>query len=115
MTADTRSNAVEVAREALRGVWDPELGIDVVALGLIYDVCVDETGLVVDMTLTTPGCPVSEQLPSEATEALRRALPQYPIHVNIVWEPPWTPDRMSDEALASLGFRQPSRRQQPQM
>lgn len=105
MTAEAASPLIKVALEALRNVWDPELGIDVVSLGLIYDLRVDDTGLVVDMTLTTPGCPVSEQLPSEAAEALRRALPQYPVRVDIVWDPPWNPERMSDEALAALGFR----------
>lgn len=105
MTPNTTTEPIEVARDALRGVWDPELGIDVVSLGLIYDIRVDETGLVVDMTLTTPGCPVSEQLPSEAAEAVRTALPQYPVRVDIVWEPPWTPERMSDDALGALGFR----------
>jgi len=57
------------------------------------------------MTLTTPGCPVSHQLPGEAAEAVRRVLPQYPVRVDIVWEPSWTPERMSDEALVALGFR----------
>lgn len=105
MISESHSNPVEVARQALRGVWDPELGIDVVSLGLIYDVRVDETGLVVDMTLTTPGCPVSDQLPGDAAETLRRVLPQYPVRVDIVWEPQWTPERMSHEALVALGFR----------
>jgi metal-sulfur cluster biosynthetic enzyme len=105
MTPDTTSDPVEVATEALRNVWDPELAIDVVSLGLIYDIRVDEMGLVVDMTLTTPGCPVSEQLPSEAAEAVRRVLPQYPVRLDIVWEPLWTPERMSEDALVALGFR----------
>lgn len=106
MTAQGTSADVEVAREALRTVWDPELGIDVVSLGLIYDVRVDDAGLVVDMTLTTPGCPVSEQLPGEAAEALRHALPHYPVRVDVLWDPPWTPARMSNEALVALGFHQ---------
>jgi metal-sulfur cluster biosynthetic enzyme len=104
MTPTTLIEPVEVAREALRGVWDPELGIDVVSLGLIYDIRVEEMGLVVDMTMTTPGCPVSEQLPREAAEAVRTALPRYPVRVDLVWDPPWTPGRMSDEALSALGF-----------
>lgn len=102
MSGPTGPSSVDTARNALRGVWDPELGIDVVSLGLIYDVRLDETGLVVDMTLTTPGCPVSDQLPSEAAEAVRRALPRYPVRINVVWEPPWSPDRISDEARRVL-------------
>lgn len=96
---------VAEAYRALGGVWDPELGFDVVALGLIYDIRVEDGGLVIDITLTTPGCPVSEQLPAESAEAVRRVLPEYPVRVNIVWEPPWTPERMSEEVLGSLGFR----------
>ena len=108
MTAQPPTTPTEIACSALRNVWDPELGIDIVSLGLIYDIRVEDTGLVVDMTLTTPGCPVSEQLPGEAAGALRCALPQYPIRVDVVWEPPWSPERMSDEALGALGLRRPS-------
>lgn len=91
--------------EALGGVWDPELAVDVVSLGLIYDVRVDpDDGIEIDMTLTTPGCPVSDALPAEARQAVARVLPQYPVRVEIVWDPPWTPDRMSSDTAQTLGF-----------
>lgn len=89
---------------ALGDVWDPELGIDVVSLGLVYDVRLGEGTVEVDVTLTTPGCPVSEQLPAEAEAAVRAALPGTDVRVNLVWDPPWTPERLSPEALAQLGF-----------
>jgi metal-sulfur cluster biosynthetic enzyme len=102
---------VDVAREALRDVYDPELGLDVVSIGLIYDlVDLGEEGLRVDMTLTTPGCPVSDVLPREAEAAVRAALVDVPVHINVVWDPPWTPERLSPEALDHLGYR-PARRQ----
>lgn len=82
------------AIEAMRSVYDPELGIDVIALGLIYGVHVDHDHIKVDMTLTTPGCPVSEQLPAEVEAAVTEALPQATVEVEIVWDPPWNPDRM---------------------
>ncbi|MCB1029862.1 MAG: metal-sulfur cluster assembly factor [Acidimicrobiales bacterium] len=95
---------------ALSNVWDPELGLDIVALGLVYDVRV-ESGLVeIDMTLTTPGCPVSEQLPNEAQEAVIAALADSAetagaqVQLNIVWDPPWTPELLSPLALEQLGF-----------
>lgn len=94
--------------EALSDVWDPELGIDIVSLGLIYDVRLDELGLEVDMTLTTPGCPVSDSLPSEARMALARAIPEFPLILNLVWDPPWTPERLSREASLALGFDAPA-------
>lgn len=105
MSAPDPGAVIESARDALHSVLDPELGIDIVSLGLVYDIRLDETGLVVEMTLTTPGCPVSELLPHEAGEALRHGLPQYPVRVDIVWDPPWSPERMSDDALVALGFR----------
>lgn len=93
--------------EALSEVWDPELGIDIVSLGLVYDVRVGELGIEVDMTLTTPGCPVSDSLPFEARMALSRAIPEVPSMVDLVWDPPWTPARMSQEASHALGYTVP--------
>ncbi len=89
---------------ALSNVWDPELGIDIVSLGLIYDVRIGELGVEVDMTLTTPGCPVSDTLPWEARQVLSHALPEVPVQLNLVWEPPWTPERLSERAASTLGF-----------
>lgn len=89
---------------ALRNVWDPELGLDVVSLGLVYDVRVDGDTIEIDMTLTTPGCPVSEQLPAEAEAAVRAAVPDAEVRVQVVWDPPWTPERLSPVALDQLGF-----------
>ena len=93
------------AQRALRTVLDPELALDVVALGLVYDLRVDpERGVEVDMTLTTPGCPVAELLPAEVHDALVAALPGLPVTVNLVWDPPWTPERLSEQAKRDLGF-----------
>lgn len=87
------------AIEALRDVYDPELGIDVVALGLVYGIETDDEHVTVDMTLTTPGCPVSEQLPAEAARALADTFPDLRTEVRLVWDPPWTPDRMQRDLL----------------
>jgi metal-sulfur cluster biosynthetic enzyme len=92
-------------RRALRSVWDPELGLDVVSLGLVYDIRVDDDRVDIDMTLTTPGCPVSEQLPVEAERAALGAAPAHQVTVHVVWDPPWTPERLSPHALDQLGFR----------
>ncbi|MGH9059277.1 MAG: metal-sulfur cluster assembly factor [Acidimicrobiales bacterium] len=103
---------VERARDALREVYDPELCLDVVSLGLVYDVRAEGDRLVVEMTLTTPGCPVSESLPVEAREAVEAVLGSAgEVELQVVWDPPWTPERMSDEAAGALGF--PRRRAQP--
>jgi metal-sulfur cluster biosynthetic enzyme len=102
----TDTNAIEQAREALRHVYDPELGLDIVALGLVYGLSVEDGRLVIEMTLTTPGCPVSENLPQQAVEAVSAAVAPFgmPAEVRVVWDPPWTPERMDDRAAGTLGF-----------
>lgn len=98
-------DVVTRVHHALETVIDPELGLDIVRLGLVYDVRDLGDRVEVDMTLTTPGCPVSEQLPREAEDAVVRALPDREVTFRIVWEPPWTPDRLTPEAMELLGFR----------
>ena len=100
-----RDPVTDRAIMALRDVWDPELALDVFSLGLIYDIRVTDDVVEVDMTLTTPGCPVSESLSGEADAALREALPDFEIVLNVIWDPPWTPERLSEEALETLGYR----------
>ena len=98
------TSLVEQARALLHQVVDPELGLDIVDLGLVYDIRQDGDGVVVEMTLSTPGCPVSESLPAEAYATLEVAL-GVPVSVVVVWDPPWTPDRIDPEAAAALGLR----------
>ncbi|EHN2732883.1 metal-sulfur cluster assembly factor [Listeria monocytogenes] len=91
---------------ALEQVIDPELGIDIVNIGLLYDVELDDDGLcTVSMTLTTMGCPLAGIL----TEQVQMALSDIPevkdTNVNLVWNPPWTKDRMSRYAKIALGIR----------
>jgi metal-sulfur cluster biosynthetic enzyme len=94
----------EQARRALHGVVDPELGLDIVDLGLVYAIREEGGGVAVEMTLTTPGCPVSESLPVDATRVLEAVL-GVPVRVDVVWDPPWTPDRIDPGAAPTLGRR----------
>jgi metal-sulfur cluster biosynthetic enzyme len=99
-------NPVDAARMALGCVYDPELCLDVVSLGLIYDVRDEDGGIVVDMTLTTQGCPASESLPEMAKAAIVEAVGDgTSVDVRVVWDPPWSPALMDEEAAAGLGFR----------
>ncbi len=99
------SDAVEAAWDALGCVVDPELCLDVVSLGLVYDVRDVDGSVVVDMTLTTPGCPASESLPEMARSAVAGAVgPGTAVDVRVVWEPPWDPS-MIDTAARSRAFR----------
>lgn len=102
--ASPSDDVPERARRALGAVIDPELGIDVVMLGLIYDIRHQGNHIEIDMTLTTPGCPVSEQLPQEARDAVARAFPDHEVDLNVVWDPPWSPELLSPDAMEVLGF-----------
>ncbi len=100
------ADALDAAWDALRGVYDPELYLDVVSLGLVYDVRAEGGAVVVEMTMTTPGCPASEVLPEMAKEAISEAVDDaVPVQVRVVWEPPWSPTMIDEEAAAALGFR----------
>lgn len=100
------ADAIETAWEALRGVYDPELYLDVVSLGLVYDIREEGTKLVVEMTMTTPGCPASESLPEMAAAAIEDATGgAVPVDVQVVWDPAWSPSMMDEEAARMLGFR----------
>jgi metal-sulfur cluster biosynthetic enzyme len=91
---------------ALSTVYDPELCLDVVSLGLVYDVRGNDTEVNVEMTLTTPGCPASESLPEMARAAISEALgSEIAVDVRVVWDPPWSPAMMTETAAHSLGFR----------
>lgn len=91
--------------ERLREVYDPELGVNVVDLGLIYSVEEPEEGtLHIAMTMTTPGCPAHDTLSESVEWAAAQAFGVGLVQVNVVWEPPWTPEMMSDKAKEQLYF-----------
>jgi len=90
-------------REALKQVIDPELGMDIVDLGLVYDIDIHDDGSVVlTMTMTAPGCPLAATITEDAKWALRQVEGVKDVQVELVWDPPWTPDMMSEEARARL-------------
>jgi metal-sulfur cluster biosynthetic enzyme len=90
--------------EALRGVEDPELGMDIVELGLLYDVELEDSKVKVIHSLTSMGCPAGPMI----EEGIRDAAASVPgvehVDIELVWDPPWTPERMSDDAKFILGF-----------
>jgi FeS assembly SUF system protein len=91
--------------EALRGVYDPEIPVNIYELGLIYGLDVGADGSVeVTMTLTTPHCPAAASLPAEVEERVRAVEGVSDVRVTLVWEPPWSKDRMSEAARLELGF-----------
>ena len=90
---------------ALKTVFDPEIPADIYELGLIYKVDIqDDRSVAIEMTLTTPNCPAAEELPTMVENAVASVPGVGKVDVNIVWEPSWTPDRMSDEARLVLNM-----------
>ena len=91
--------------DALKSIYDPEIPVDIYELGLIYDVAISEDGdAVVTMTLTTPHCPVAESLPQEVELRVLSVPGIRDAEVKLVWDPPWDPSKMSDEARLELGM-----------
>ncbi len=91
--------------EALKSIYDPEIPVDIYELGLIYDIHVSEDGdAVVTMTLTTPHCPVAESMPGEVEMRVLSVPGVRDAEVKLVWDPPWDPSKMSDEARLELGM-----------
>ncbi len=92
-------------QEALRLVYDPEIPVNIYELGLIYDLQVDDAGKVdVQMTLTAPSCPEAELIPGRVETAVKGVEGVTDANVELVWEPPWTPARMSEAAKLQLGI-----------
>jgi len=96
---------LEQVREALKVVTDPEIGINIVDLGLVYDVSLDEEGVAsVTYTLTTMGCPVGPLFEQEIRDAVQTLEGITKVDVKMVLQPPWGPDKMSEFAKSALGF-----------
>ncbi len=91
--------------EAISTVYDPEIPVNIWELGLIYDVAVDASGVaLITMTLTAPGCPAAQSLPVEVGNKAKAVAGVADAKVDVVWEPGWTKDRMSDAAKLQLGL-----------
>ena len=91
--------------EEIRKIYDPELPVNIYELGLIYDIKVkDEKYAIIKMTLTTPNCPVAESLPKEVKEGVMQVEEINDVDLQLVWDPPWTKDMMSDAAKLELNL-----------
>jgi FeS assembly SUF system protein len=91
--------------DAIRTVYDPEIPVNIYELGLVYDVFVDAGGVAgIRMTLTAPGCPAAQSLPVEVAEKVKAVPGVTDAKVDVVWDPPWTKDLMSDVAKLQLGM-----------
>ena len=94
----------EIARNALRQVKDPELEMNIIELGLVYDVEIEDGAMRVRMTLTSPGCPAGPMITNDAYRVLRALDGVKDVNIDIVWEPYWTPERIDPKVRALLGL-----------
>ncbi|GMG84456.1 SUF system Fe-S cluster assembly protein [Paralimibaculum aggregatum] len=91
--------------EAIRTVYDPEIPVNIYDLGLVYRIDIDdESNVAVDMTLTAPGCPVAGEMPGWVADAIEPLAGVKTVDVQLVWEPPWGLDKLSEEARLELGL-----------
>ena len=91
--------------EEVKKIYDPEIPVNIYELGLIYKIEVDEKNKInIDMTLTSPNCPVAESLPKEVKDNIMKVEGVSDVNLNLVWEPPWDKDRMSDAAKLELNL-----------
>jgi metal-sulfur cluster biosynthetic enzyme len=95
---------VDEVQEALTNVIDPELGLDFVELGLVYDVEIEEDEVYITFTLTSPGCPIGPQVSEQMEEFVGELDGVSKVHPKMVFSPPWSPELMSEEAKFALGF-----------
>jgi metal-sulfur cluster biosynthetic enzyme len=96
--------SVDDVTEALTNVIDPELGLDFVELGLVYEVEVQETDVHITFTLTSPGCPIGPQVSEQMKEFVGELDGVEDVHPHMTFNPPWTPDLMSEDAKFALGY-----------
>jgi len=99
--SDIKSKVIE----AVKKIYDPEIPVNIYELGLIYKIDVDEKNKVnINMTLTSPNCPVAESLPNEVKENIKKVEGVSDVNLNLVWEPPWDKDKMSEAAKLELNL-----------
>jgi len=97
----------EQIRDALRKVVDPEVGANIVDLGLVYRIELDGRRLLVEMTMTSPACPMGDLIVDDAHAELDRVLPtDVSVNIQVVWEPPWHPSMMSEQCRLRLGWKE---------
>jgi len=104
MSNGTENPKIKAVYDALSTVFDPEVGVNIVDLGLIYNVIYEESKISVTLTLTSAGCPMGDQIVEEAQQAVEKIAQGAEVAIELVWEPFWRPDMMSAEAKKILGW-----------
>lgn len=103
-TLELRADAEDDVRAVLSNVIDPELGIDIISLGLVYRIDIDGSRVGILMTLTAPGCPMCASIKSDVESTLRSLIWIREVHLEVTFDPPWTPERLNAQARSLLGL-----------
>lgn len=101
---ETKEISKDQVIDILKTVIDPEIGINIIDIGLVYDVSIKDKVIKITMTLTTPGCPMHGSITDWVQRVITKTIPGSTVYVNLVWEPKWSPEKMSDEAKQQLGM-----------
>ena len=105
MSDNQETTPADAVRNALRDVIDPEAGINIVELGLVYRIALAGSVVNVDLTMTSPTCPMGDMILDDARQAVEACLPEgMSLDLQLVWEPPWGPERMSEKARGHFGW-----------
>lgn len=105
LTEDALIGLKSAIIEALKGIYDPEIPVNIYDLGLIYNIFINPQGLVkIEMTLTSPGCPVAQTFPGIVENAINNVVGVSETQVELVWDPPWSTENMSEAAKLQLGM-----------
>ena len=102
--ADAARPDADSVRALLRQVIDPEVGANIVDMGLVYEIEIGATGILIRMTMTSPACPMGEMILDDVRALLAARLPDWPADVALVWEPPWDPSMMSARTRENFGW-----------
>ena len=102
--ADSKPPTPDQVKMALRKVKDPELNLNIIDLGLVYDIAVDGADVQIDMTLTSPGCPAGPEIMGDVERAVKAVPGVANMNINLVWDPMWTPDRIEPRVRAYMGL-----------
>ena len=103
-TAPTEGITADIVRLALRRVRDPEINLNIVDLGLVYDINVESNNVRVDMSLTSPGCPSGPEIMTDAEQQVKAIEGIGEVTINLVWSPPWSPERIDPRVRTYLGM-----------
>lgn len=101
---ETKKLTEETVLEVMSDIYDPEIPIDIVNLGLVYGIKIEGSNVTVNMTMTSPGCPAAGQIVSEAKYLIEEMEGVDEANIEVVWDPPWDPSKMSEAAKESLGM-----------